>query len=704
MDTFKNVLLVLIAILLVVQIIDRSREPSQMGELAKALDLSRSEFQKLRKVQEDLVARQDAIEASSRELAVSLDAFRKGFDQGFTLGGGNPGQPRVTPTAPTETDDPGQVVSVVDVNRDGVPRLDENFLLPLDFSGYEADKIGGTYKRFAGEPTGLNDLLSSMRATSDVVNMVNSSLATTTAMHPDKWTEGLAESVIISDDYRTFTFTLRDDIFWSIPNLASEAGFEWLDKKVPVTAHDFVFRIELIQNPIVQAPHLRPYYEELEEAVALDDRTLVLRWKERLYTNITFSLGLEPQPRHVYGFYEDGAPIPDEEIPVSFNKHWFDAKFQVIGPGAYILESFVPKEAIVFRRNPEYRGVPEHFERQYWDLSVQAPDAQLTAFKNGQVHSFGLRPAQYKAEILDQLDERFAPDSEENPKAGREGAFGWERYGANSWSGVCWNTKRRVVSEIPVRRALAHAYPFERIISQILFGLGQRSIGPVHPSSPYANVDTQPFEYDLEKAKAILDEAGWTDSDGDGWRDKMIDGTRTPLKIRITYYGQARTWANILSLYSEECRKIGIDLAGDPVEDQEWARRADDRDFDGFVVVWRSGLDVDFKQLWHSSTANEPKSSNYAGWSSDEADPLIDALRDEFDLEKRYDIAATVANIIYQEQPYLFLSVSKGVFAWQNLPANEGDDRELLDGVTWGFDNYHPLFNRSNARWFVREP
>ncbi|TVR43784.1 MAG: hypothetical protein EA402_08725 [Planctomycetota bacterium] len=699
MQGFKVFLLVLIVLLLGLFMLDRSREPRQVKELIDSLDQAQMDFQRLRASQEALLRGQGELVRSMEQLSTALDAFRRGFAEGVTVGrGGAPAIHAPETEAPRE-----QPAPTAQITRDGVPVLGHNFLLPYDRSPFEPERLHGELRAFAQEPTTLNTVITSMGATSAIVNMVSDSLCSTRPEDPSRWQEGLATAVVIDDNFKRFTFTLRPDVYWHIPTMARESGREWLRERVPVTAHDFVFFLRMVNDGEVNAPHLRVYYSKAS-ARAIDDYTLEVIWEESEYTNIQFTLGMSPLARHIYIRNEDGSEMPESDWGVAFNEHWFDRAWGLVGTGPYRLQAFAPRRQVEFRRNHDYWGVTDHFERITWDLSVTQEDAQLTAFKNNQVHSYGLRPGQWKAEVLDGHEPRFAAyDPENHPKAGRESPFGWEIVGSNRWSGICWNTRRPQLADPRVRQALAHAYDYERIKSEVWFGLAQRSIGPIHPSSPYFNADTPAFTFDLARAAALLDEAGWVDSNGDGWRDRMIDGRRVTLRIAITYYAQARVWANVVSLFAETCRQIGVQIVPSPVEDQEWARRADNRDFDGFMVVWTSGLDVDFMQLWHSSGADEPQSSNYASYINREADVGMEALRTTFDPEQRYAIAAQVADQIYRDQPYLFLSVGRGVFAWHNTPYTQAvDRRQRLGGVTHGFDHYHPLFTTDRSRWFLQ--
>ena len=102
--------------------------------------------------------------------------------------------------------------------------------------------------------------------------------------------------------------------------------------------------------------------------------------------------------------------------------------------------------------------------------------------------------------------------------------MGWERHFANSFSGMAWNCARPQLKDLKVRQALAYAFPKKRIMDDVFIGLGRPQVGQVHPDSPSFNRELVDYAYDLDRAKALLGEAGWTDSDGDGWCDHDIDG------------------------------------------------------------------------------------------------------------------------------------------------------------------------------------
>lgn len=591
--------------------------------------------------------------------------------------------------------------------RDGRPKAGVNFLLPYDRSHFEPEKIGGTYRFFGTSiDEGLNGILNSRVSTSRANGLVNDGLCEQRPEHPDLYSASLATSCVIDDDYRTFTFKLRRGVLWQVPRNATEPGFEWLQEEVELTAEDFVFGIEMILDPDTECAHLKPYFDNLESITALDDYTLQMRWKETEYINVSMSCGLSPLPKHVYSRYEDGTPIPAERLGIAFNEHWFDKEQQLIGVGRYTLVEFDHTKGYLFRRNPTYWGTPEHFDALFWDPTAKQPEPELVGFKNNEVHTHGLAPHQYKAEIVDRGDERFAPIDPDDPTAGREGVFGWERVKSSSYGCFIWNMRRPTLADKRVRQALAHCYPRKRILREVLFGLGEDLVANVHPDDPHYNDQLEQYGFDLVRARELLDAAGWTDGDGDGWRDRLIDGERQALRLEMVYYVHSSVAPKILALYADECRGVGIELRGVPVDGKEWGRRAEDRNFDGFNLSWSMSLDADFKQLWHSEGASQSSSSNYPGFANERADEIIAAMRRAFDFEERDALIKEFQAIIHQEQPYLFMHAGVGIFCWHNKHNPGGDNRQLLKGWEYGFEHYHPLRQisyraRCRMRWFL---
>lgn len=662
-------LAIVIGFLLIVQIVDRHREPQQLkavfDEMRTLADATRAQTEEMRKLRQ-------AFEATPRVVAA---------------------QPTATPGVEAPAAAP-----------DGKPKLGVNFLLPPLSDTLHAERIGGDFKEFSKTvPQTLNYLLNNLADISTANGLMNDTLCDQDLTSPDLWRAALAESVVVSDEWKTFTFRLRPGVRWHVPPLAKEPGFTWLAEEREVTAADFVLRLDLIRNPDVQCPALKGYYETCTGAKAVDDRTLVVTWAKSEYTNLDATLGLSPYPSHVYTRNADGSPIPAHQVGVVFNRHWFDERQQFVGCGAFRLDRFEPGKTLRFARNDGYWGAGFHFRSLTWDGTVMQDDPQLVAFKNGQVHIQSLLPTQYKSEILDRKEPRFAAPVTDDPKAGRAGPFGWERFRGTSYRYVGWNMRRPQFADRETRHALAYAFPRQRVIDEVFIGLGRPQIGTIHPDSPYAPKGLERFDHDPAKAKALLAQAGWADRDGDGWLDRPgPDGKSVALRFKVTHFAASASWINMLAIYRDTLKQLGVELASDPVEGNEWDRRMGEKDFDGICAGWSIGLDADYVQLWHSKYADEPKSSNHCGLKNAELDQLADDLRATFELDRRKAVVQRIERILWSEMPYLFISSGEGVIAWQNRKADGNDLRsEFLGGVSAGLDRWHPLYNRSRPTWYI---
>ena len=204
-----------------------------------------------------------------------------------------------------------------------------------------------------GDPKGFNPLIENSAYLSELIGTyVASSIAGRKIYsNPDKWAGDAAWRVEVTDDFKEFTIYLRQDLYWHEPSGVplSDPKYAWLKGKHQLTAHDFVFFFDAVRDPKVECGAIRNYYEDVESAKALDDFTLVVRWKKKLYGNLSSTLGAGPLPRFIYKFNEDGSPIPQETLGIKFNQHWYNNK-GYLGTGPYRMKEYKPGRLIVLER------------------------------------------------------------------------------------------------------------------------------------------------------------------------------------------------------------------------------------------------------------------------------------------------------------------------------------------------------------------
>ncbi|MCK5114731.1 MAG: hypothetical protein KAR11_08225 [Phycisphaerae bacterium] len=220
---------------------------------------------------------------------------------------------------------------------------------------------------------------------------------------------------------------------------------------------------------------------------------------------------------------------------------------------------------------------------------------------------------------------------------------------------IGWNQKKFCFKDTKVRQALAHAVNVDRIIEYVYFGWARRSTGPIPNVYWYSNNNIDPYPFDPKKAKQMLAEAGWKDTDGDGWLDK--NGERFEFSL-ITNNGNAMR-ALIQVLVKEDLKKVGIKV---DTSVYEWAVFINNylkpRHFDAVVLGWYTPQTFDRYQLWHSSQIPEP-GLNFCEYNNPEIDRLTEKLRTTFERDEIEKLSHKIEEIIYRDQPYLFLLEGK---------------------------------------------
>jgi peptide/nickel transport system substrate-binding protein len=272
--------------------------------------------------------------------------------------------------------------------------------------------------------------------------------------------------------------------------------------------------------------------------------------------------------------------------------------------------------------------------------------AALTALKAGDVDLMPrLQPIQY---------------AQQTAGPAFDGQFRKARYSIPQYYFIGWNEERPFFRDKRVRQALTMLVDRDAIIQTLRFGLAQREASPVSQGSPLNNPNLQPYPYDPKRAAQLLDEAGWTDHDGDGIRDK--DG----VPFKFEFLGQANSpfTTNLMPILKESLRKAGIEMTERVIEFTVLVNSQHDHKYDATASAWVAPLDADQYQIFHSSSIAN-RGSNWVSFRNAEADHLLEQARLEFDPEKRKQMMWRWQEIIHEEQPYTFLFYAQEAAAYQ---------------------------------------
>jgi ABC-type transport system substrate-binding protein len=470
---------------------------------------------------------------------------------------------------------------------------------------------------------------------------------------PDTFVPGLCNRVTVNEDFTEFLCYVRKGVYWHKPFLTQEekrGSLRWLDEmpRQEATAEDVKFTFDIAKDPLSECGPALSYLADLDRVEVVDRYTARVIWKRSLYFNKDTTLSLLMiYPKFIYERDSDGRPLAPELIAPTFHQHWFNSK--MCGTGPLQFAGFEPNVVIRLRRNDEWWG-PRKPVIDGIDLRiVSEPPIQIAMFKAGELDILSPYPNDYRAEYLE-----GGPGSvKEMERQGKVTVKPWEMF---VFYFVGWNMRLPQLREREVRRALAHVIPKERVIRDLLFGLGAPSDSPVHHwVNSYAK-DLEQFPYDPAKAGALLDEAGWT-RNAQGVRQKVVDGQRRDLKIRLLYPATSTLARDAALLIQSSAAEAGVLI--EPFG-REWTvmeKMLDDKDFDAALLGWGQEWDSDPTQLWHSDSARAAKGSNFVSYINPHLDEVIEGLKTTFDLERRKELWHDFQRTIVHDQPYCFFYI-----------------------------------------------
>lgn len=465
----------------------------------------------------------------------------------------------------------------------------------------------------AGEPDTLNPILATDAYAGEVGGYLYDSLITVD-LDTLEFKPKVAESWTFSADMRSFVFKLRKDVKWH--------------DGAPLTAEDVVFSYNLVMDPKTKAPALKSVYGDIEKVRKIDDHTVEFKLSKSNFRSLQLCGAFPIVPKHILEKEGDLEHSEFSRAPV--------------GNGPYVFKAWDTNRRILLERN-----------ENYWD---KKPEIRTVEFKffSGEVALQILKKG-----LIDLYQMTNLQWVRQTGSAKFNNEFYKISYAGRSYSFIGWKMDSPIFKDKTVRRAMALLLDRKKMKDKLLFGLASEVAGPFFPLSPQYNPKLVPLPYDPGEAKKLLAQAGWADTDKDGILDK--EG----LKFKFTFLlsSGSRFAENLATIMKEDYKKVGIVMDIDRLEWAAFLERLDKQDFDAVTLAWMMPNESDPHQVWHSSQADIRGSSNFIGYRNPKVDKLIEKARVEFNAKKRNALYYKFQEIIYDEQPYLFLYSSPSLLA-----------------------------------------
>lgn len=428
-------------------------------------------------------------------------------------------------------------------------------------------KSGGVYvEGVIGNISTLNPLLAASEPEQAVSRLLFSSLYNydvTGALHTD-----LAESMTVKDD-KVYTIKLRNAV--------------WHDGK-KLTAEDVVYTINLIKNPQVRSP-LRVNWLDIS-ARAIDDSTVEFMLPA-VYAGFSHALTFPVIPKHIL---QTVSPSSMREADFSSNP---------VGSGPFAVkrvqtsESTSSTDVVRMEPNTKYYGAVSTLSRL--ELRAYGNESLLVkAVNSGEVSAAS----------------GLSLSAADNIKSKQYSTKHWL---LNKGVYLLMNNRSQTLQDARVRRALRYATDTSSIRATVGDNVARLDT-PILQSQIAQKLPAAP-DYNLDKAKALLKEAGWTYNQGQ-WKGK--DGR--PLAVAVTTSSGRDEYKKIVDALKQQWSKLGVDVQLREIDTSSTTTSfvqsvLQPRDYDALLYELELGADPDVFAYWHSSQASA-SGYNFANYSN----------------------------------------------------------------------------------------
>src|SRR5262245_11055109 len=476
-------------------------------------------------------------------------------------------------------------------------------------SGSDAPSYGDTHIHASiGDISGLIPSLTSDVSSHEVGSLIYDGL-----VQRDKDLNvvgAMAESWAFSKDCSELTFKLRRDV-------------KWQDGR-PFTAADVLFTYKTMVDPRTPAP-FKEGYLVVKDVEAPDPYTVRVGYAKP-YARALDTWTDSMLPKHLLERYASEGKL--RESPQNR---------QPVGTGPYRFQEWQTGEKVVLVANPDFYAGRPYISR----VVYRVIPSQATIF------------LELKAKGVDYVRTltAFQYTRQTDYPAFRK-AYNKFRYPSAYYTFLGFNLKDPRFADRRVRRAFAHAINKHELIEGVVLGLAREANGPIRPGTWAFTDDVRRYDYDPEKARLLLAEAGWKDRDGDGIvQDK--DGKPFVFTLLTNQGNDERK--KVAEIIQQRLRDVGVKVE---IQVIEWAAFIKEyvkpRRFEAIILGLGTGVDPDQYVVWHSSQSG-PEQMNRTGYANPEVDRLLEQGRSLCDRNDRLQYYHRIQEILAEDLPMLFL-------------------------------------------------
>lgn len=503
----------------------------------------------------------------------------------------------------------------------------------------------------------------------------------------------LAESWEISEDKRRIIFTMREGLKWSDGNplTVDDVIFTYneiyLNKEIPTDARDILRVGEERQLPIVRK---------------LDEKRVEFTVPEP-FAPFLGTISLPILPAHAL---QESVREKDQDGKPKFLTKWgIDTPpNEIIVNGPYQLDRYLTSQRVVYRRNPYYwkyqtndyqkevekkEGKP--IEKIVWQI-VENQDTSLLQFRSGGLDSIGVSPEYFS--LLKQEEKRGNFTIYDGGAAYGTTFMTFNlNKGSRDGKPLVNPIKSRWFNNLNFRKAVAYGINRQKMINNTYRGLGESQDSPISVQSPYYYEGVKTYEHDLEKAKELLLEAGFTYNE----KGELFDWDGNRVRFTLLTNAGNKTREAIGSQIKQDLENIGIKVDFTPIAFGVLVDKLSTTlDWEAHIIGFTGGNEPnDGANLWsvdgglhffnQKPQEGQPpvEGREVYDWEKRISDLYVQAAS-ELDEEKRKELYAETQKITQEHLPMIFLVNPLSMSAVRN--DIQGVQYSALGGAFWNID------------------
>jgi peptide/nickel transport system substrate-binding protein len=480
----------------------------------------------------------------------------------------------------------------------------------------------------------------------------------TTKLEPN-----LAESWQVSPDQKKITITLRD-------------GIKWSDGK-PMTADDIVFTYNDIYLNKAIPTSTKDALKigdkgTLPKVKKIDSRQVEFSIEEPFAPFLRYVAGIPIMPKHIL---EEAIKTKEKDGNPKFLSMWGTGTNpqEIVGNGAYVMESYIPSQRVIFRRNPYYwRKDNQGKQQPYIDRIIyqiiESTDNQLISFRSGQLDNIEVPPEGFSLLKREEKRNKFqiyngGPDTSTTFMA-----FNLNKAKNSKGNYLVDPIKSRWFNKTEFRQAVAYALDREKMKTNAFRGLGELQNSFVYVKSPYflpPEKGLKVYNYDPGKAKQVLLQAGFKYNA----QNQLIDAEGNPVGFTLLTNSERKVRGDMAAQIKQDLGKIGIDVKLQILSFNTYLEKLKvTQDWDAYLGGFAGGgvEPHSASNIWRINGAShafnqgaQPGDKPLTGWEISEWEKQIDQLyikgAQELDENKRKEYYWEYQRIASEQLPFIHL-------------------------------------------------